>query len=295
MHMYISVFFGKIIIMNRFNNFFKKIFLYTPTANYDFTLPESEADDSKPLENPPSLSLPNDTNIYSSLNDNLAYLKSKYNSLINSDILFRPFQIKIDGKSYNALFLGIDGMISSSLVNDFLLKPLINTNHRTSYNNKNIKTNNGITIRKHKNFNLEDYIFDKLIPQNSISKVSNFEDVIMRISAGDCALFVDTLNIAYVVDVKGFESRGIDTPKNEIVIRGSQEAFVEKIRTNTSIIRRIVNSPELIIEKSSVGKISNTNVAICYMKNIANPNLVAEVKYRLNNIDVDYVLSSRTS
>lgn len=281
--------------MNTFNNFFKRLFLYSPSTNYDFTLSESGNEDFNNLENPPSISLPNDTAIYPSLNDNLNYLKSKYNSLINSDIIFRPFQFKANGKTYNALFLGIDGMISSSLVNDFLLRPLINTNQNISTSKTNIKTNNGITMRKVKNFNLEDYIFDKLIPQNSISKVSNFEDVVMRISSGDCALFVDTLNLAFVVDVKGFESRGIDTPKNEIVIRGSQEAFVEKLRTNTSILRRIINSPEFIIEKSSVGKISNTNVAICYMKNIANPNLVAEVKYRLNNIDVDYVLSSRTS
>lgn len=293
--MYISVFFGKIIVMNTFSNFFKRLFLYSPSTSYDFTLAESENENSKNPENPPSISLPNDTNIYPSLNENLTYLKSKYNSLINSDIIFRPFQFKANSKTYNALFLGIDGMISSSLVNDFLLRPLINTNHNTSNNKKNLKTNNGVTIRKIKNFNLEDYIFDKLIPQNSISKVSNFDDVITRISSGDCALFVDTLSIAFVVDVKGFESRGIDTPKNEIVIRGSQEAFVEKLRTNTSIIRRIINSPELIIEKSSVGKVSNTNVAICYMKNIANPNLVAEVKYRLNNIDIDYILSSRTS
>lgn len=293
--MYISVFFGKIIIMNIFSNFFKKLFLYSPANNYDFTLSETENKNFNSLDNPPSIALPNDTNIYSSLDDNLTYLKSKYNSLINSDIIFRPFQFKVNNKTYNALFIGIDGMISSSLVNNFLLRPLINTNHQTNSTKKSFTTNNGITIKKVKNFKLEDYIFDKLIPQNSVSKVSSFEDVLMRISSGDCALFVDTLSIAFIVDVKGFESRGIDTPKNEIVIRGSQEAFVEKLRTNTSIIRRIVNSPDLIIEKTSVGKISNTNIAICYMKNIANPTLVSEVKYRLNNIDVDYVLSSRTS
>lgn len=281
--------------MNMFNDFFKRIFLYSPATNYDFTLSENASEDFSNLENPPSLSLPNSTDIYSSLDDNLTYLRSKYNALINSDIIFRPFQFKANSKTYNALYIGIDGMISSSLVNNFLLRPLLKTNQNTNDKKKTIKTNNGVNIKKVKNFNLEDYIFDKLIPQNSISKVSTFEDVLMHINSGDCALFVDTLNIAFVVDVKGFESRGIDTPKNEIVIRGSQEAFVEKLRTNTSILRRIVNSPELIIEKSTVGKISNTNVAICYMKNIANPDLVAEVKYRLNNIDVDYVLSSRTS
>ena len=156
-------------------------------------------------------------------------------------------------------------------------------------------TNNGIKIRKIKKFNLEDYIFNKLVPQNSIKKASEFSDVITSINMGDCALFIDTLKVAFTIDVKGFESRGVDTPKNEVVVRGSQEAFVEKLRTNTSILRRIINSSELIIEQSSAGKISKTNIAICYMKNIANPNLVAEVKYRLNNIDIDYVISSRST
>jgi len=77
-----------------------------------------------------------------------------------------------------------------------------------------------------------------------------------------------------------------------MVIRGSQEGFTENIRTNTSLIRRIVNNENLIIENVKVGKLSKTNCAICYMKNIANNDLVAEVKYRVNNLDIDYLTSS---
>ena len=40
------------------------------------------------------------------------------------------------------------------------------------------------------------------------------------------------------------------------------------------------------------GKISRTKVAICYMKNIANDDLVAEAKYRINNLNIDFLLSS---
>lgn len=40
------------------------------------------------------------------------------------------------------------------------------------------------------------------------------------------------------------------------------------------------------------GKISNTQVVICYLKSIANSKLVKEVKYRVNNIGVDYLISS---
>ena len=48
----------------------------------------------------------------------------------------------------------------------------------------------------------------------------------------------------------------------------------------------------MIIENIKIGKISQTTCALCYMKNIANADLVAEAKYRLNNINIDYLISS---
>ncbi len=272
--------------MNSFKEKIKNLFLYQPTENYDFVLAENNAANTD-KEIPPNF-LP-DSDVSPNLNKNYDYLKVQYNSLINSDIIFRPFVITIFGKTYHALLLGIDGMISSQLVNNFLLRPLMETNSNKS---KTQYTKNGVEFKKIKKVNIEDYIFNKLMPQNTVKKYTKFSEISKSVNSGDCALFVDTLNCAFVIDVKGFESRSIDTPKNEIVVRGSQEAFVEKLRTNTSILRRLINSSELIIENSSVGTVSKTSVAICYMKNIANSSLVEEVKYRLNNIDVDYVVSS---
>lgn len=60
------------------------------------------------------------------------------------------------------------------------------------------------------------------------------------------------------------------------------------------MIRKIVNNENLIIEQTAVGKISKTSVAICYLQNIANESLVSEVKFRINNLNVDYLTSSRT-
>ena len=163
--------------------------------------------------------------------------------------------------------------------------------NNVSKQNPSVITNN-ITVRRVKKFNLEDYIYNSLVPQNSIQKVNNFEDAFSAVNMGDCALFIDTLPIAFDIDVKGFESRSISEPKNEVVVRGSQESFVEKLRTNTSMIRRLISNENLIIENSTVGKVSKTKVAICYIKNIANNDLVAEVKYRINNLNIDNIISS---
>lgn len=121
------------------------------------------------------------------------------------------------------------------------------------------------------------------MPQNAVKKVQNFDSIISSINSGNCALFVDTLNICFNIDVKGFKQRSIDSPNNEVVIKGPQAAFVENIRTNTSLLRQFVNSENLIIENIQIGNISKTNCAVCYMKNITNSDLVAEVKFRLNN------------
>ena len=109
---------------------------------------------------------------------------------------------------------------------------------------------------------------------------------------GNCALFVETLSSAFDIDVKGFKQRSVDVPNNEIVIKGPHEAFVENIRTNTSLIRRIVNNENLIIENLEVGKVTKTKCAVCYIKDIANEDLINEVKYRLNNLEIDSLLSA---
>ena len=47
------------------------------------------------------------------------------------------------------------------------------------------------------------------------------------------------------------------------------------------------NNENLTIENVKVGKITKTNCAVCYIKDITNDNLVAEAKYRLNNLEID--------
>ncbi len=71
--------------------------------------------------------------IYSSIGVNLEYLKVKYNTLINSDIVIREFSLMAKGKEYKAFLIYIDGMINSTMINDFVLKPLMLRNNANTY------------------------------------------------------------------------------------------------------------------------------------------------------------------
>lgn len=222
-------------------------------------------------------------------------MKVAYNSLINNDIIIRKFTLIAYGKKFDSFILFIDGMSDTNLINDFVLKPLMlkNASNTSNLSTKTIIKENGKTVvRKRKKYDLANYIFNSLMPQNAVKVEQTFESIISSINSGNCALFVDTLNVCFDIDVKGFKQRNIDSPNNEIVIKGPQAAFVENIRTNTSLLRQFVNNENLIIENIQIGQISKTNCAVCYMKNITNNDLVAEVKYRLNNLKIDSLLSS---
>ncbi len=235
--------------------------------------------------------------IYPSLEVSLEYIKVKYNTLINSDIVLREFTLSARNRQYKALLFFIDGMVDSQLINNNVLEALMLRNRANIFDGDQnqivteAKTNN-ITVKKVKKFNLENYVFDCLLPQNNVKKVTTFSQAFTGVNMGDCLLFIDTLPIAFDIDVKGFKQREVSTPNNEIIIKGPQQAFVENIRTNTALLRRIVNNENLIIENIEVGKISKTICSVCYLKNITNNDLVAEVKYRMNNLEIDSLLSS---
>ena len=215
--------------------------------------------------------------IFPNVCENLEFLKYKYNTLLNNDVIIREFNMQVFSQNYRCFIIYIDGLVDTDSINDFILKALMIS--KPKYN-------------KDANNDIINYVDSCLLPQNSVTKVTKFEDVYSGINMGDCLLFIDTADTAFDIDVKQYNQRSIEASNNESVIKGSQEAFVENFRTNTSLIRRIVNNENLIIENIPVGHLSKTKCGICYMQNIANSDLVSEVKYRISSIDIDSLLST---
>lgn len=211
---------------------FNSLFEYTEENEYDFTIPERvDENKNKFISYEDKLKeqkLPNEQkNIFPSLSVNLEYMKVRYNALINSDIVIREFTLNARNKQYNAFLLYIDGMVDTKLINDFVLNPLMLKNRANLFDGDENKVvseavTNNISVRRVKKFNLSDYIFNNLIPQNTVKRVNEFDQIISAINSGDCSLFIDTLDTAFDIDVKGFKQRSVEKPENEIVIRGSR-------------------------------------------------------------------------
>ena len=278
--------------MNKLKQTLKNIF-YDEPKKYEFSLYENsnESQNFDAVNN----DFLSQAKVGNNIDENLKMMKIKYNALINSDVVIREFSVIVNDKYYKAFIIYIDGLSNSDIVNDYVLKPLMLRNSSNTLNLDETLTqhiNNTVKITKTSKTDLPSYISNSLLPQNSIKQSDSFSEIASDINIGNCVLFIDTLEFAFSIDAKKFEQRAISAPQNEAVIKGPQEAFVENLRTNTALLRRTVNNENLIVENVSIGKMSKTKCGICYIKNIANSDLIAEVKYRLNNIELDSLLSS---
>lgn len=169
---------------------FNDMFKYKEKKEYDFTVPENDneqkdRDITYEQELKESFYKNEQKNVFPTLSVNLEYMKVRFNALINSDIVIREFTLTARNKQYNAFLLYIDGMVDTTLINNFVLKPLMLKNRANTFDGDEDKViseaiTNNISVRKVKKFNLLDYIFNSLIPQNSVKKVQEFDELILR-------------------------------------------------------------------------------------------------------------------
>ena len=183
--------------MNIRNLISKVLFYEDDIKEYDFNLPDVPQDNI--IESEEGAPAEKQEYISSSLEDNLNYLKVQYNYLINSDVVIRDFKLIANNKSYNAFIFYIDGMVNSDNINDFILYPLMLRNkansHEISKSKKDEKIVSSILAGvDNSGFNLESYIYESLLPQNSVKKSKEFDFLISDINSGNCVLFVDNLN-----------------------------------------------------------------------------------------------------
>lgn len=109
---------------------------------------------------------------------------------------------------------------------------------------------------------------------------------------GDAVVFVDGIKEYILVNLRKWDKRSIAEPPTSTVMRGPREGFIEDIKTNLSLIERRLKTPALAIEKLNIGRISNTAVAIVYLSNVVNPELVESIRTKLNKVDIDALVDS---
>lgn len=131
------------------------------------------------------------------------------------------------------------------------------------------------------------------IPESDIVD-DDIDNAVQVILSGNVIVVLDGVEKMLSINAKSFSARAVSEPPTSTVTFGPREGFVEEMKTNLNLLQRRIKSPHLAIEKMSIGRISNTQVSVIYLSNVAEPKIVKRIKERLSKIDIDVVIDANT-
>ncbi len=199
-----------------------------------------------------------------SLQENIEYLKKTFPIGVSFDLLTRELYL---GKT-QAFWMGINGFCKVEILQQIfsdLQNPL---------------------------YTKDDYVENIVLYMNSklgyaqVSLSSDWDVITRNLLSGPSVLFIDGFDRAIILDVRTYPTRGIAEPDTEKVTRGSRDGFVETLLFNTNLIRRRIRSPKLTFEIQNVGTAGQTDVAIAYVEDLADKELLNKVKTAISRLSV---------
>lgn len=206
------------------------------------------------------------------LEENKACLSAVFHMPENMDVVIKQF----DTQGFGVMIAYLEGLADTEKLSESVIKPL--------------------TDAKEKAYAVPDerigYLKKHVLYAPQISDAETFSDISREMISGVCVLFADGCEEAALVDIRKMPHRPVNRTNNESVVMGSQEGFVENLRTNVSLIRKNLRTPDLVTEILSVGSENKTMAALLYVKGVTDDKMVEEARRRLKSINVQSFLGT---
>lgn len=204
------------------------------------------------------------TPLQKDLSKNLQTVKTILNVPLNEDVVLRMYQCS----GFELCAIYVEGMADDKKISEFIL-------HACKESSAVTPISSGSRIES---------LSRDFIEIAQCSAESDLQKIISGILGGMTAVFIDGEEEALLLETRGFAHRPISKPLNESVVIGSQEGFVESLRSNITLVRRYLQSSQLITERLTIGSGIPTGVALMYLKGVVQEEIIDEARRRLKSI-----------
>lgn len=195
------------------------------------------------------------------------------------DIVYRNIEIG-DVYRVKLCFVFVDGLIDKTFISEYAIQSLISEEEIKNFTLQGFKTS------------LIDIIAKESLATAEIKEEFHMEKIINFLLSGDTILLIDGVDKGIIIGSRGWPGRGIGEPTTETVVRGPRDGFTETLKFNTTLVRRRIKDTRLKLKIRQIGKRSKTDVAIMYIEDIVDKNLLQEVNSRIDEIDIDAIMDS---
>ncbi|MCA1021088.1 spore germination protein [Halobacillus litoralis] len=188
------------------------------------------------------------------------------------DLVVKKYSFK-----HNAFaVLYIDGMISIDSLDMTVILPLMNW----------FKEN-----QSPEDFMKEDFQQHIQTPKN-FSTTAVFSNLIDQLLTGNVILLVAGRTYSYIIADQLMQTRSIEEPSSQLMVRGPREGFVETLNINTTLIRRRIMNPALRFMTFKVGEVTKTPVIISYVEGLVDKKALEIVIERIATVKPPEVYES---
>ena len=133
------------------------------------------------------------------------------------------------------------------------------------------------------------------IPYVEVDLLDDLDLIATSVLSGILILVVDGFQQAISIDVRTYPQRSVEEPDQDKVLRGSRDGFVETLVMNTALIRRRIRNPDLTDKIFSVGSLSKTDVAVCYMDSVVDHKLLDQITQKIQSVQVEALTMNQQS
>ncbi|MBQ3080381.1 MAG: spore germination protein [Clostridia bacterium] len=203
------------------------------------------------------------------LQENIEALCAIFHVPENKDIVLRKFTIC----GSNAFVCFLEGLLDPIALSEYVLAPCLLKSETPP-----------VPTDKRLSFVREEVLF-----ASQSREVTTFQEISREILSGMCIMFIDECESAIAIDIRKVPHRLVNRTNNESVVLGSQEGFVENLRTNISLVRKNLQSSDLITEMFDIGNRNALKAALMYVNGVTDAQAVNEARERLLSIDRETV------
>lgn len=190
----------------------------------------------------------------------------------SSDFKFR--EVQFFGVKIYVVYLA--PLIDNLLLESSIIKPLI----EFEYQDESVDGN------------IADFIKKSVLYNKEVECTTDISTVVQEVLKAKAILIIEDCDKMLYCDVEKIVVRPISEPPTSAVLKGPREGFNESIKYNLSLIRHKLPTSSLVVNTFSVGRYTQTQVAVLYLEDVADMRVVKEVERRIKKIDIDGILDS---
>ncbi len=205
------------------------------------------------------------SDITRSLDENMETVRKIMNIPPNKDVILR----EISSCGFRTCLVYLEGMAARAVVDQFIIQPC----QMAEKTEVCPEERAGHLIRQ-------------VIAIDDAKTVTGFQDVIQQVLMGKSVLMIDGCPEAVAMETRGYEKRSVDKTSSESVVYGPKEGFVESLRTNITLIRRIVQTEDLVSDIFTVGTKTPTLVSVMYIRGVVSERVLERVRRRVRSLNI---------